>query len=102
MADATELGRPEDVEAIGTTLYVHNTGNLAQSSDGLPWIVEGTPSDVRVADHDKDKGGSANDVTQFAPLVDSGAEISGICFGKDPRALCCTVRHPDRAQADGV
>ncbi len=32
-----------------------------------------------VAGQDKNRHGSANGVAQFASLVDSGAEISGIC-----------------------
>ncbi len=141
--DATEFGRPEDVEAIGTTLYVNNTSedrtvaidlrkqvlssyvlagdhapvedagagqtgfnnpdNLAQGPDGRLWIVEDNfMSDIWVADQDKNKDGSADGVAQFASLVDSGAEISGIYFGKDPRTLFFNVQHPDKPQADGV
>lgn len=140
---ATEFGRPEDVEVIGSILYVANTtedrvvaidlnsnilssfvqvgsnvpledaaagvtgfnnpDNLAQGPDGRLWIVEDNYlSDVWVAGLDTDHDGAADSVEQFASLKDTGAEISGIYFGKDPKTLFLNVQHPDKAQADGT
>lgn len=141
---ATEFGRPEDVEMIGSTLYVANTSedrvvaidlnskvlstfvqpglmglpvedaaagvtgfnnpdNLAQGPDGRLWVVEDNYlSDVWVASLDTDRDGAADSVEQFASLKDTGAEISGIYFGKDPKTLFLNVQHPDKAQADGT
>lgn len=140
---ATEFGRPEDVEVIGSTLYVANTSedrvvaidlnqqiltsyvqagvnvpvenagagvtgfnnpdNLAQGPDGALWIVEDNYlSDVWVAGKDRNHDGTADSVEQFASLKDTGAEISGIYFGKDPRTLFLNVQHPDKPQADGT
>ena len=45
---------------------------------------------------------AADSVEQFASLKDTGAEISGIYFGKDPKTLFLNVQHPDKAQADGT
>ncbi len=140
---ATEFGRPEDVEVIGSTLYVattsedrvvaidlnrevlttfvgagvnvpvenagaavtgfNNPDNLAQGPDGALWIVEDNYlSDVWVAGKDGDKNGAADTVELFASLKDTGAEISGIYFGKDPKTLMLNVQHPDKALADGT
>ena len=140
---ATEFGRPEDVEVIGSTLYVANTSedrvvaidltkneltsfvekgvnvpvensdaavtgfnnpdNLAQGPDGRLWIVEDNYlSDVWVAGLDTDQDGAADTVEQFASLVDTGGEISGIYFGKDPKTLFLNIQHPDKALADGT
>ena len=146
---ATEFGRPEDVEVIGSTLYVANTSedrvvaidlnsnvlssfvqsglnvpveisvpvenaaagvtgfnnpdNLAQGPDGRLWVVEDNYlSDVWVAGRDTDRDGAADSVEQFASLKDSGAEISGIYFGKDPKTLFLNIQHPDKELADGT
>lgn len=140
---ATEFGRPEDVEVIGSTLYVANTSedrvvaidlnknvlstfvsaglnvpvenagaavtgfnnpdNLAQGPDGALWMVEDNfLSDVWVAGKDGDQDGAADTVELFASLKDTGAEISGIYFGKDPKTLFLNVQHPDKALADGT
>ncbi|WP_309712253.1 alkaline phosphatase PhoX [Pseudolysinimonas sp.] len=140
---ATEFGRPEDVEVIGSILYVANTtedrvvaidlnsnvlssfvqagnnvplenaaagvtgfnnpDNLAQGPDGRLWIVEDNYlSDIWVAGRDTDHDGAADSVEQFASLKDTGAEISGIYFGKDPKTLFLNVQHPDKALADGT
>lgn len=139
---ATEFGRPEDVEVIGSTLYVANTSedrvvaidlnsqvlstfvqsgvnvpvenagagvtgfnnpdNLAQGPDGNLWIVEDNfLSDVWVTGK-ADSSGAAGSVELFAALKDTGAEISGIYFGKDPKTLFLNVQHPDKALADGT
>ncbi|WP_353827820.1 alkaline phosphatase PhoX [Agromyces sp. SYSU T0242] len=140
---ATEFGRPEDVEVIGSTLYVANTSedrvvaidlvhreltsfvekglnvpvedsgagvtgfnnpdNLAQGPDGRLWVVEDNYlSDVWVAGLDRDGDGAADSVEQFASLVDTGAEISGIYFGKDSKSLFLNVQHAEKALADGT
>jgi hypothetical protein len=141
--NATEFGRPEDVEVIGSTLYVANTSedrvvaidlnkdvltsfvqagvnapvedrnagvtgfnspdNLAQGPDGRLWIVEDNyASDIWAADQDTDQDGTADKVELFASLKDTGAEISGIYFGKDPKALFFNVQHPAKPNADGT
>lgn len=139
---ATEFGRPEDVEVIGSTLYVANTSedrvvaidlntqvlstfvqagvnvpienagtgvtgfnnpdNLAQGPDGNLWIVEDNYlSDVWVTGK-ATANGTAGSVELFAALKDTGAEISGIYFGKDPKTLYLNVQHPDKDLADGT
>ena len=141
--NATEFGRPEDVEVIGSTLYVANTSedrvvaidlntqiltsyvqaglnvpvenaeagvtgfnnpdNLAQGPDGALWIVEDNYlSDIWVAGRHQDRDGTADTVEQFASLKDTGAEISGIYFGKDPKTLFLNIQHPDKPLADGT
>jgi uncharacterized protein len=141
--DATEFGRPEDVEVIANVLYVANTSedrvvaidlnrqvlrtfvhagdnvpvenkaaavtgfnnpdNLAEGPDGRLWIVEdNVPSDIWVAGLDNDGDGLADSVDLFASAKDTGAEISGIYFGKDPRSLFFNVQHPAKELADGT
>jgi uncharacterized protein len=141
--NATEFGRPEDVEIIANVLYVANTSedrviaidlkkqvvtsfveaglnvpvedkgakvtgfnnpdNLAKGPDGRLWIVEdNVPSDIWVAGLDRDGDGAADRVDLFASLVDSGAEGSGIYFGKDPQTLFVNVQHPAKDLADGT
>jgi secreted PhoX family phosphatase len=140
---ATEFGRPEDVEVIGSTLYVatttedrvvaidlnkqvlstlvgagvnvpvenqgasvtgfNNPDNLAQGPDGSLWIVEDNYlSDIWVAGKDGDHDGTSDSVSHFASLKDTGAEISGIYFGKDPKTLYLNIQHPDKPLADGT
>ena len=55
-----------------------------------------------VAGLDTDQDGAADTVEQFASLVDTGGEISGIYFGKDPKTLFLNIQHPDKALADGT
>lgn len=141
--NATEFGRPEDVEVIGNTLYVANTSedrvvaidlrkqvlsgfveagvntpvedraakvtgfhspdNLAQGPDGRLWVVEDNfASDIWAAGADNNRDGRADKVQLFASLKDTGAEISGIYFGKDPKTLFFNVQHPDKPNADGT
>jgi secreted PhoX family phosphatase len=137
--EATEYGRPEDVEAIGPILYVaetsedrvlaidlnkqivtsfvaagdnapkdgnpnfNNPDNLAQGPDGRLWIVEDTTgSDIWVADKDLNGDGKADGVHLFAAMVDSGAEGTGIYFGKDPHTLFVNVQHAAKEFADGT
>jgi secreted PhoX family phosphatase len=140
VADATQYGRPEDLERIGPVLYVANTSedrvlaidlnhqvvsafvtkgdnapggngnpnfnnpdNLAQGPDGRLWIVEDTTgSDIWVADRDRDGDGKADGVYQFAAILDSGAEGTGIYFGKDPQTLFVNIQHAAKPLADGT
>jgi hypothetical protein len=91
----------EDAEAEVTGF--NNPDNLAQGPDGRLWIVEDNYlSDVWVAGRDTDWDGTADGVEQFASLLDPGAEISGIYFGRDPRTLFLNVQHPDKELADGT
>ena len=136
--NATEFGRPEDVEVIGSILYVANTSpgpghrdrseragphlvcrgrterprggrgagvtgfnnpdNLAQGPDGALWVVEDNYLSTSGSQRDQDHDGTADTVEQFASLKDTGAEISGIYFGKDPRR---SPQHPAPRQASG-
>ena len=170
--EATEYGRPEDVELIGHTLYVaitstdrvlaidlnkqtvadfvragvnvpaedtsaegpvnapptgqfvtgfDNPDNLAQGPDGRLWIVEdNSPSDIWVADPDRNGDGLADGVHLFASLHDgvwecddevngtcegwnnSGAEGTGIYFGKDPHTLFVNIQHAEAELRDGT
>lgn len=107
---ATEYGRPEDIQIIGQTLYVANqiTGfnspdNLADGPDGSLWIVEDpVPSDIWVAGEDLDHDGAADSVSLFASMKDSGAQGTGIYFGKDPETLFVNVQHAAKPLADGT
>ena len=140
---ATEFGRPEDVEVIGSTLYVANTSedrvvaidlknevlssfvqagvnvpvedaaaqvtgfnnpdNLAQGPNGQLWVVEDNYlSDIFVASKDLNHDGTADSVSHFASIKDTGAEISGIYFGKDRKTLFLNIQHPDKPLADGT
>lgn len=93
---------PVEDSAAGVTGF-NNPDNLAQGPDGRLWIVEDNYlSDVWVASLDNDQDGTADGVEQFASIVDTGAEISGIYFGKDPKTLFLNVQHPDKALADGT
>lgn len=77
--------------------------NLAQGPDGRLWVVEDNYlSDIWVADRDLDRDGAADAVGLFAGLKDTGAEVSGIYFGKDPKTLMLNIQHPDKDLADGT
>ena len=77
--------------------------NLAQGPDGRLWVVEDNYlSDIWVADRDLDRDGAADAVGLFAGLKDTGAEVSGIYFGKDPKTLLLNIQHPDKDLADGT
>ncbi len=68
--------------------------NLAESPDGRLWIVEdNVPSDIWVAEPDRDGDGYSDGVSLFASLKDAEAEGTGIYFGKDPRTLFVNVQH---------
>jgi hypothetical protein len=68
--------------------------NLANGPDGRLWIVEdNVPSDIWVAEPDRDGDGYSDGVKLFASLKDNGAEGSGIYFGKDPHTLFVNVQH---------
>lgn len=68
--------------------------NLAQTPDGKLIIIEdNVPSDIWIADKDRDKDGVADNVWLFASLTDPGAEGTGIYFGKDPKTMFVNVQH---------
>lgn len=68
--------------------------NLANGPDGRLWIVEdNVPSDIWVAEPDRDGDGYSDGVSLFASLKDNQAEGTGIYFGKDPRKLYVNVQH---------
>lgn len=68
--------------------------NLAKGPDGRLWIVEdNVPSDIWVAEPDRDGDGYADRVSLFASLKDKDAEGTGIYFGKDPHTLYVNVQH---------
>lgn len=71
-----------------------NPDNLAQTPDGKLIIVEdNVPSDIWIADKDRDGDGAADAVWLFASLTDPGAEGTGIYFGKDPKTMFVNVQH---------
>lgn len=68
--------------------------NLANGPDGKLWIVEdNSPSDIWVAEADKNDDGLADGVHLFASLKDAKAEGTGIYFGKDSHTLYVNVQH---------
>ena len=68
--------------------------NLAEGPDGKLWIVEdNVPSDIWVAEGDQDDDGVSDRVSLFASMRDSGAEGTGIYFGKNPNTLFVNVQH---------
>ncbi len=81
----------------------NNPDNLAQGPDGKLWIVEDNDySDIFVAGPDKNHDGVADATSLFASLKDTGAEGTGIYFGKDPQTLFVNIQHPDKVLADGT
>lgn len=81
----------------------NNPDNLAEGPDGRLWIVEdNVPSDIWVADADTDHDGAADAVHLFASLKDSGAEGTGIYFGKEPHTLYVNIQHAAKPLADGT
>jgi secreted PhoX family phosphatase len=93
---------PVENSGAGVTGF-NNPDNLAQGPDGRLWIVEDNYlSDVWAASLDTDQDGAADEVEQFASIVDTDAEISGIYFGKDPKTLFLNIQHPEKDLADGT
>lgn len=93
---------PVEDGAEGITGF-NKLDNLAKGPDGRLWIVEdNVPSDIWVAGLDNDNDGQADSVELFASAKDTGAEISGIYFGRDPMTLFFNVQHPVKAMADGT
>lgn len=92
-----EPGNPETAKSF------NSPDNLAKGPDGRLWIVEdNSPSDIWVADFDRDGDGLADNVGLFASMQDSGAEGTGIYFGKDPQTLFVNVQHAAKPLADGT
>jgi hypothetical protein len=82
---------------------LNSPDNLANGPDGSLWIVEdNVPSDIWVAGKDANHDGASDSVLLFASLTDSGAEGTGIYFGKDPKTLLVNIQHADKALADGT
>lgn len=87
------LNVPVENRSAGIT-GLRNPDNLAKGADGKLWIVEdNVPSDIWVAQPDKDGDGASDGVHLFASLKDNTAEGTGIYFGKDPRTLFVNVQH---------
>jgi secreted PhoX family phosphatase len=81
----------------------NNPDNLAEGPDGRLWIVEdNVPSDIWVADADNNHDGAADAVHLFASMKDSGAEGTGIYFGKEPHTLYVNIQHAGKPLADGT
>ncbi|MBL4781424.1 MAG: DUF839 domain-containing protein [Porticoccaceae bacterium] len=80
-----------------------NVDNLAATPGGhLMLIEDNKPSDIWVADKDRDGDGRADGLHLFASLTDPGAEGSGIYFGNDPHTLYVNIQHSARADGDGT
>ena len=87
------LNVPIENRATGVTGF-RNPDNLAKGADGKLWIVEdNVPSDIWVAQPDRDGDGASDSVHLFASLKDNAAEGTGIYFGKDPHTLFVNVQH---------
>jgi hypothetical protein len=87
------LNVPVENRSAGITGF-RNPDNLANGPDDTLWIVEdNVPSDIWVALPDKDGDGASDGVSLFGSLKDSGAEGTGIYFGKDPNTLFVNVQH---------
>lgn len=68
--------------------------NLASGPDGRLWIVEDNkPSDIWVADPDRNQDGRSDRVRLFASFNDGKAEGTGIYFGRDPNTLFVNIQH---------
>lgn len=90
-------------DAVNQVTGFNGPDNLADGPDGRLWIVEDNlPSDIWVADRDLDGDGAADGVGLFASLRDSGAEATGIYFGRDPHSLFVNVQHAAKPLADGT
>lgn len=88
-----QAGMNAPAEASGVT-GLAKVDNLANGPDGRLWIVEdNVPSDIWVAEPDRDGDGYADGVHLFASLRDRGAEGTGIYFGRDPHTLYVNVQH---------
>lgn len=87
------LNAPVEDRATGVTGF-RSPDNLANGPDGKLWIVEdNVPSDIWVAQPDKNGDGASDGVHLFASLKDKNAEGTGIYFGKDPHTLFVNVQH---------
>jgi hypothetical protein len=94
--EVSDFIRPDlnvPVETGGQTGF-DNPDNLAQTPDGKLIVVEdNVPSDIWIADADRDRDGAADAVWLFASLTGPGAEGTGIYFGKDPKTMYVNVQH---------
>lgn len=99
-----EAGADTPVEdRVNRVTGFRSPDNLADGPDGRLWIVEdNVPSDIWVADKDRDGDGHADGVQLFASLTDPGAEGTGISFGSDPRTLFVNVQHSAADDGDAT
>ncbi len=68
--------------------------NLAKGPDGRLWIAEdNSPSDIWVAEPDRDGDGYSDGLSLFASLKDVQGEGTGLYFGKDPNKLYVNIQH---------
>jgi len=90
---APGINVPKEDKALGIT-GMKSPDNLAKGPDGRLWIVEdNVPSDIWVAEPDRDGDGYSDGVSLFASLKDAEAEGTGIYFGTDPRKLFVNIQH---------
>lgn len=90
---APGINVPKEDKALQVT-GMKSPDNLAKGPDGRLWIVEdNVPSDIWVAEPDRDGDGYSDGVSLFASLKDMEAEGTGIYFGTDPRKLFVNVQH---------
>lgn len=91
VAHGVNVGK-EDRPAGVTGL--RNPDNLASGPDGRLWIIEdNVPSDIWVAEPDRDGDGYSDGVRLFASLKDNQAEGTGLYFGKNPGELFVNIQH---------
>ncbi len=95
-----EIGMPGDA---GHQSGWDSVDNLAKTPDGKLVIIEdNSPSDIWIADKDRDHDGMADDVWLFGSLTDPGAEGTGIYFGKNPHVMFVNVQHSANPDGDAT
>lgn len=83
---------PANADRPGATF--RQVDNLAAGPDGRLWMIEDNiPSDIWVADPDRDGDGTADRVRLFASFNDGAAEGTGIYFGQAPHTLFVNLQH---------
>ncbi len=77
--------------------------NLAATPDGkLVMIEDNIPSDIWIAERDRNNDGAADGIEHFASLTDPEAEGTGIYFGKDPKTMFVNVQHSAAVDGDAT
>lgn len=95
-----EIGKPGDANF---QTGFDNPDNLAATPDGKLMIIEdNVPSDIWVADRDRNGDGAADHTWLFGSLSDPEAEGTGIYFGKDPHTLFVNVQHSAAPDGDAT